>query len=230
MVNKSSIINNILMISIIGAFLTACDKSVLSSDQMDRSTFTGNPCSAPCWHNLIIGKSTESDVISTLQTLTFIDQNTIKIHRMSMSGLVPSVYGPGAEITANCIIPHKQCLTTRVVDGVLTGVEIILNYKISLDEANNYLGDPDYINYQMMGAEDVTCEVQLIWKSKQLILASDTFKGGLIEKNCGMVHDTGKIVSSLVISKVRYVSSEAIEFYLASGSTFFKYSGTLPGK
>jgi hypothetical protein len=147
-----------------------------------------------------------------------------------MSGLDPNVYGPGAEITADCIIPRKQCLTTRAVDGVLTGVEVILNYEMSLDEAINYLGDPDYINYQMMGAEDVTCEVQLIWKGKQLILASDTFKGGLIEKNCGMVRDTGKIGSSLLISKVRYVSPDAIEFYLASASTFFKYSGTLPGK
>jgi hypothetical protein len=237
MTNKSSATFHFSILAfVLGVLFVACNKispsseQVTPSDQEDRSPFTGNPCSAPCWQNLMIGRSTERDVMATLLALKYIDQDTIRIHRMSMPGLNPRIYGPGAEITADCIVPREQCLTIDIVEDRLTGIEIIINYEMRVDQSINYLGDPDYINYQMMGAEDVTCEVQLIWKSKQLILASETFKGSLIEKNCGLVRDTGKISSNMIISEVRYLSPEAINFYLVSGSTSMKYSGTIPDK
>ena len=221
---------SLIITLVLGILSVACNRSSPSSNQEDKSMFIGVPCAAPCWQNLIIGKSTESEVTKSVQALPFIDQKSVKNHRMSMPGLDPRIYGPGVEITADCIVPPKQCLTIDVVDDTLTNIEIKLNYAIDLTEAIHYLGNPDYINYQMNGAEEVTCEVQLIWESKQLILASESFKGSSIEKNCGLVRDTGKIVSNLVISKVRYLCPDAIEFYLASGSTSSKYSGTIPGK
>jgi hypothetical protein len=208
MTNKSSAAFHFsIFVLVLGMLFAACNKINPSSDQVtpssaqeDRSTFTGNPCPAPCWQNLMIGKSTERDVMATLQALKYIDQDTIRIHRMSMPGLDARTYAPGAEITAGCIVPREQCLTIDVVEDRLTGIEIILNYEMRLDQSINYLGDPDFINYQMISVEIVACEVQLIWKSKQLILASETFKGNLVEKNCGLVRDTGKISSNMVIS------------------------------
>jgi hypothetical protein len=72
---------------------------------------------------------------------------------MSTPGLDQNTFDPGAEITANCIYPREQCLSISVEGGVLTGAEVSLNYKIRLDKAIKYFGDPDYINYQMLGAQ-----------------------------------------------------------------------------
>lgn len=214
---------------VIGTFLFGCSKISLPPDQMDKSTFTGTPCAAPCWHGLMIGKSNESDVLSTLPTLTFIDQNAIFVHRMSMSTFDLSNYAPGAEITARCISNQESCLTLDVVDDILTDIEVVLNYEIKLDEAIGYLGSPDYIGYQLMGAEHVTCEVDLVWGSKQLVLASDAFTGSNIENNCAIVRDKGKTsFNNLLISEARYMSVEAIKFLLSNGrGEFFKYSEML---
>ncbi len=220
----------ILLVATIIPFFAGCSLPNCSLDQTDRSPFIGIPCEAPCWQGLTIGKSTESEVISKLSTLTFIDQDLIYFHRMSMPSLDPYIYGPGVEITASCICPRKKCLTISVVNNVFIDAEIVLNYKIDLSEAIRYLGEPDYISYHMMGAEIVTCEIRLIWQKRQLILVSDTFHISEIEKNCGVVRDTGKTVSSLQISRVRYVTPGEIDFLLIPSETLFKYSGALSGE
>ncbi len=223
--------HRILLIIIIVAFLAGCSQFTVSFDQMDISPFTGIPCAAPCWQGLVIGKSTESEVMSTLQTLTFINQKTISVHRMSMPDLDQKNFGLGAEITANCIRPGERCLTISVESGVLTGVEVALNYKIRLDEGIKYLGDPDYIFYQWLGAENVSCEIQLIWISRQFVLAAVPFTGDMVEKYCGVSQENGKTVSSLIISKARYVSMAEIDSLVSpDNSEAFKYLGTIPGK
>jgi hypothetical protein len=181
----------------------------------------------------VIGKSSESDVMATLPTLTFIDQSTLYTHRMWMSGLAPNVDAQGIEITANCIRPRKSCLTLSVPNHVLSEIDIALNYKISLDEVIGYLGNPDYVGYQLLGVETVTCEVELIWNSKQLVLTSDVFSwdSSNTKNNCVVVRDTGKTASSLIISKVSYKSSPWIEYMFSrDGSQYFKFSGTIPEK
>lgn len=221
----------ILFIILITGLLTGCSQFKCSYDQMDRSPFTGIPCDAPCWHGLMVGKSTESEVMAVMTTLPFLDQDTIVIHRIAfMSALDPTVNGPGAKIIASYVCPRKQCLTVSVVDDIVTGIEIVLNYEIHLKEAINYLGDPDFIRYQMLGAEVVTCEIQLIWKNRQLVLVSDAFHASELEKYCWFVRDTGKTVPSLVIAKVKYLTPGEIEILLSPSITLFKYSGTIPGE
>jgi hypothetical protein len=221
--------------NIIGAFLFGCAKSepTSSPSQIDESPFTGIPCAAPCWQGLAIGESNENDVISTLSTLTFINQNSIQIFRGgTMPSIDPTVYAQGVEINASCIYPEKQCLTLRVVGDVLTEIVLVLNYEISVDKAIGYLGDPDYIGYGMLGAERIICEVYLVWSEKQLILASEKFEGFKeTENNCGVVRDTGKITSSLIISEARYMSAKGIDFMLSRGyNQTFEFSGTLSEK
>jgi hypothetical protein len=194
---------------------------------MDKSPFIGIPCTAPCWYGLKIGESSESDVMSTLPALTFINQDSIQLFRMgSAPDLNPKDYKYEAEIVANCINSEKQCLMLRTINYVLTEIEVILNYEITLDEAIRYLGNPDYIGYRDMGAEQVICEVYLVWSNKQLILASKKFEGLKAVEACGLVHDTGKTTSSLLISEVRYLSPAVIETWLSSDTR--EFSGTIP--
>jgi len=227
----------ISVVAVTGALLSSCSKPqpVPSPPpgQLDKSPFTGVPCAAPCWYGLMIGRSNESDVATTLASLTFLDQKTIYTHRMqSMPSIDPSIWGQGIEITASCKYGQRPCLTIRVVENVLTEIVIVLNYDIELNAAMGYLGKPEYVGYRNLGAERVSCEIDLIWSERQLVLASGVFEGpDKVETNCGTVRDTGKSIPDLRISEVRYLSASAIERLRQTGTgAFFEFSGTAPTK
>lgn len=199
-----------------------------TADQMDKSPFTGVPYAAPCWYGLEIGKSNESDVISKIQTLTFIDQNSIYVHHMSSMSTYddPRMFGEGVEVRANCINTGNQCVTVQVVKEILAEISIVLNYQIKVDEAIKYLGNPDYVGFDRAGGERIACRVYLIWSEKQLILASKIFEGlNASKKHCYVIKDTGKVSPNLLISEVTYVSPSAIKEWQKSDAS--EFSGTL---
>jgi hypothetical protein len=219
----------ILFTCLIGISIVGCSESPLPPELMDRSPFSGTPCEAPCWHGLTIGESNENEVMEILPTLAFINQDTIFVHYMSMPGPDPSIFAPGAEITASCIRPHKPCLTLRVVDDVLIEIQIVLNYDITLEDAIASLGNPDYLGYQFQGMDLVKCDVEFVWRNRQLILLSDTFVGAEVDSNCGVVRDTGMTVPGIMISEVRYMLPYSINLLLSNDmGEFFGYSSTIP--
>ena len=223
-------IHRIITISAIVLLVSGCSRALPSSDQIDKSPFTGLPCAAPCWHDLTVGKSDEKDVLSTISTLTFIDQDTVKSHRMSMPTIDYRNYASGVEITANCTQSNQQCLAIKVVDNILTNIDVFLNYEITADETIAYLGNPDYIGYDNLGGERVICGVYLVWSNTQLVLVSIS-EGSQGANSCHLVRDTGKVSSNALISKVSYVSIAGMKNLLATGSgEFFKFSGTSPAK
>jgi hypothetical protein len=226
---SSTTYKNILLFSTLVILSFRCSTATPLPEQIDKSPFIGIPCAAPCWQGLEIGKSSESEVISTISNLTFIDQDTVNFHRMSMPGLDSSTYAPGLEITADCINPNKQCLMIDVVDDILTEIELVFNYSINVDEAIGYLGQPDFIGYRNLGAEKILCEVNVVWKDKKLILSSKVFEGYYeVEKNCGVVRETGKTKSEITITVARYKSAAAIERLLFIGDKdFFEFTGTI---
>lgn len=224
-------IYHILILSTVGVLLFACGNPTLAPDQMDRSTFTGIPCAAPCWYGLVVGRSSEHDVMSTLSTLTFIDQDTVEVFRGTRPTLNYEAFAPGAEIAARCTQPKQQCLTLTVANDILTNITVILNYEMRVDEAIRYLGDPDYIGYQDLGAERIICEAYMVWVGKQLVLATAKFEGRQVETNCDAIRDTERIRSDLLVAEARYMSSTAIESLLSTDpNKFFDFSGTTPEK
>ncbi len=201
-------------------------------DQMDRSPFTGIPCAAPCWRGLLVGGSNEKDALSVLSTLTFIKQPPDEVERGTLFPSLDLQHSvPGVIINASCVSSKKQCLSLNIAADILTEIDDYLNYSITLDEAIGYLGDPDYTGYENLGGEEIICEIDLVWKTRQIVLASEKYTGYTAAKNCGVVRDTGKTNSSLLISEVRYESVDGLQFTLSGGANgFYKYSGTLPGK
>jgi hypothetical protein len=198
----------------------------------DRSPFTGIPCSAPCWHGLVVGKSSESQVRSTLPTLTYLNQESIEFVQITnVNGPDPDVAYPGVEITAGCLRPAQQCLTMEVADNVLTQIDILLNYQIPVDEIVADLGPPTYVGSQLLGAEILTCQVELVWYSKQLVLSSvpESWDRSKPKDPCVIVQNTHKIPSNLTILGVSYMLNPWIERVLkGAGSEFFNYSGITP--
>ena len=169
--------------------------------------------------------------MSKLSTLTFIDQNTIDAHTLSLPSLDPYVYAQGTEVTANCKYSAKHCVRLRIVDNVLTEIVITIDYEITLQEAIEYLGDPDYIGYQDLGAEEIICEIDLVWVDKQLILASEQFRGNDALSNCGMVQETHKTTPQLRVFEARYVSDIAMNSVMTNATgQFYEFTGTVPEK
>lgn len=251
MLINSRLIYRMLIVSILTIFAFGCSDDILvtpaftpSLEQMDKSPFTGIPCAAPCWHGLEVGKSSESDVISVMPSLTFINQDSIQMFRTSMPGN-DGIYGPGVKIVAGYVHPIEDCVESRIVnystrncleliivDDILTKIVVGLNYEIKPDEAIRYLGNPDYVGYDNIGSEKVICEVYLAWSSSKLMLAS-TFIGtqgsDAVEKNCYIVRATGKIPYSFLISEARYLSNVKFDAHLGTSTgEFFEFTGILP--
>jgi hypothetical protein len=210
------------------AFLTGCDAEPLSPDQMDWDPSTTDSCPAPCWHGLEIGKSTEAEAMSVLATLAFLDPNTITVYRRSSAmGLSPDRPAAGAEIVAECVRPHKPCVSLQVAEGVLTQIDISLNYQTSVAEVIADLGPPDYVGSQLLGVETLTCEVVLIWSGRQLVLNSDdlNWRSTNPDDPCVVVREHGKTTPDLVISEVSYKTPAWIEWRLIrSGSKYFEFT------
>jgi hypothetical protein len=222
-----------LIMAMFQLVLLGCSKSTPTHapELVDKNPFTGIPCEAPCWHDLTVGESNESDVMSKLPTLTFIDQNAIDTHKLSLPSLDPFVYAQGTEITADCKYSAKHCVRLRIVDNVLTEIVVTIDYEITLQEAIEYLGDPHYIGYQDLGAEEIICEINLVWFDKQLILASEQFRGNDALSNCKMVQDTHKTTPQLKVFEARYVSVLAMNSVLTNATgQFYEFKGTVPEK
>lgn len=202
-----------------------------TAEQMDKSPFTGIPCAAPCWYGLEVGKSSESDVMSILPTLRFINQETIQVFQGSMPNYDYSASASGVLIEANCVNSEQQCLTIAVIDNILTKIEIGLNYEITPDEAIEYLGEPNYIGFDNLGSERVICEVYMVWTDWRLILASRFENIGDAEKYCYIVHYEEKIPSNVLILEARYLSDAELNAYLTSiSSEFFEFTETIPNE
>ena len=204
-------------------FLTGCSGLIPAqtppAEQIDRSLFTGIPCAVPCWHGLEVGRSTENEVMSTLQRLNYIDPDTIQTTRRSSD----------VEITASCASPVKECLKFNVTSDVLTKIVVGLNYEIRADEAIQQLGEPHYLGVSATDEELLACEVYMIWRNSALVLAATVAANSEgVEKYCDVVRDTGKVPSSLIIGEARLISGVELVNLLTSGGKLFGFSGTLP--
>lgn len=201
---------------------------------VDRSPFAGNECSAPCWHGLVIGESTEAEVRSRLTTLTTIDQGTIQyLPRNSISGLAPDSMSGGLEIQAILIQPRLASLTLSLPRNVLARIEVLLFYPFSAGDAAAELGPPDYIGYQQMGVEVRTCKIVLMWQTKQLVLdsAPEALGNSRPQSNCDTLRASGKIPSDIMIQDVIYTTMPWMEqLRKDDGSEYYRFSGFGPGK
>lgn len=203
-----------------------------SPEQMDKSMFTGTPCAAPCWYGLEVGKSNESDVISVLSMLTFIDQKSLEIaRRPSVPNYFTMVSGPGVEFFANCSSSDKECIELSISNDVLQKITVGLNYEIRPDEAIGFLGSPDYIGYINLSSERLMCEVYLVWMKSRLVLATRFEDSIGFDKYCVVVREEGKIPSSLQILEARFLSEPELNYDFETGAvSFFEFTGTIPDK
>src|SRR5687767_4448210 len=58
------------------------------SEVVDRSLLTQQPCSPPCWNGIIPGRTTNSEAVSILESLDFIDKESISQQEGSRGGVI----------------------------------------------------------------------------------------------------------------------------------------------
>jgi hypothetical protein len=136
--------------------------------------------------------------------------------------------GPGVAIIANCANSDRICLLLFTANDILQKIIVGLNYEIRPDEAIEYLGNPDYVGYAIIGSEKVLCEVDLVWRNSRLILATKFDSSVGMEKYCDVVRDEGKVPASLQILEAQFLSDPELDSLLSTGfSTFFEFTGVL---
>jgi len=211
----------------IGVMLSGClgMNGTLAPELMDKSPFTGNPCAAPCWYGLEIAKSSESEVVSTLKSLSFIDQETLEIKSISGPSFDPKITVPGKWITADCQRPKTHCLDVKIADGRLRDIKSILNYKITFDEVVKDIGNPDKVVRTDYSAEVIACYIRLVWVQKQLVLVSKRFPGA---KGCDYSQtaaSSGLVDASLEIAEVDFLPNEEINQMIMESEIVGNYQG-----
>src|SRR5689334_21588698 len=68
----------------------------------DIDLFFNNPCSAPCWQGLVIGESTEDQVLEVLASLEFIFHKNLRIIPESVRDLNSENLVDGKLIVVTC--------------------------------------------------------------------------------------------------------------------------------
>ena len=201
-----------LMIAIIGVCLFGCSLSAQqpSPTVLQNSNeivfLTNAPCSAPCWQGLEIGISTESEVMTTVSTLNFIDQKTIRVIPQSVPDLNPSNWVQGKNIVATCINGWEPCLRLTIANDKLRDIDIELDYGLTLDMIINHFGNPDYIGSHHIGGDVIDCKIELIWLKQQLVLYSRVLnESEEVNVSCSAVAKNGILDANLLIKEVRYL-------------------------
>ena len=175
----------------------------LAASLMDRSLLTDQPCSAPCWYDLELGKSTKTEAMATLKMLSFWDANTI--HEEGYNYWDPAIHYdvPSLLVSAECIQPQQQCIGLNFVNDVLMEMGFFPNYPLRLGEAVAHLGPPDYVRAEM-GLGNAECRLALIWIKRQTTILHLDRSWQTRQKLCESVQAGKSIDSALTVDVISY--------------------------
>lgn len=161
----------------------------------DDSFLTGNPCNAPCWYGLEVGESNISDVLETIDALPFIENVT------------PKEYENEVQISFDCpYVLDTSCGVITLKNNIVTRISYLNGFELSFVEAVNILKDPDQI---WAWLDHGSCYILLDWGPSKAIALEYGQKNNISE--CTEVFQTGKLSSSLEVSRIIYTASSICE-------------------
>jgi hypothetical protein len=170
---------------LISILLTACSSS---GERIDVGLFTGKPCRAPCWNNLIPGQSTGSDV----------DQFINSLHTIEWQGKNSLVYKSGCKLVQ---ISDKSGTTVdalvefNIDNDKLTFIQIFHDNMPNLKKIVDYFGPPEYVEALHVTGTDAGDFYGLdIFYPKQ----------GLAFKVSPNQKDLGFIKPNMVVANIQY--------------------------
>jgi hypothetical protein len=138
------------LISVGSILLNGCQKQPMnmiptatpSPEYIDHSLLTGEPCSPPCWNGLIPGQSSEEEVRSIVESLSFIDPES---YRTMLSGWLGKQNA--TILSYDYKYPQgRPCCSFWIATDTLQFITIHPNYEITFGELVDILGPPDYVS------------------------------------------------------------------------------------
>lgn len=202
----------LIVLGVLGLLFAGCssrDKKLLGTPTptpimdeslVDRSLLTGEPCAAPCWQTLELGKSTKSDVIAKLQDLTFINASTIDEGSFSYWDPKTEQVVPSIQVHADCRVPKRHCVGLEIVNNQLVAVRLVPNYSLFIKDLVNRFGPPEFIR-PVLYQDGKTCVLFYSWEMQQ-ILAESRIPDG--KDLCESIENGQGLDKNLSIDGVQY--------------------------
>lgn len=140
-------ISLLLLIPLV-VLLSACDKSA-------EGYLTDSICSAPCWQGIAMGTSKDKAVESLYQ-MSYIDPLSIKVDKTDREDMQYVIYWRFTQTDnlGNIIVNND----------VVSALEFSLIKKISLKDAFNLYGNPDYVLIEKQKVDTVYSKVYIIYQ------------------------------------------------------------------
>ncbi len=145
----------------------------LDPSLVDSSVLTGVPCAAPCWYGLEVDRSTKADVLAVAPTLSFVDPRAFPEEASSYFDPMVKDAIPATTVRLSCRRSGAgTCASLVIAAGVLKGIYLSPPPSLTLGEAVDHLGAPEYVGVVYYGESGVQCHVSLLWKQRGIVVQS----------------------------------------------------------
>jgi hypothetical protein len=193
--------------------LSACSKNI------DRSFSTKEPCELPCWYGLRLDESSKQDVIDTLHSLDFIEKSEIKEYQN-----IGSTSDNYDQITFTCTstFQSEPCGTIEFHEDMLYAIVYDLKYQVTIKDAIDLYGDPEYYLVQTPLNEAGGCLISFVWENNFMLQSFDMYGSS----KCDRLLSPEKPDSRLVLSTVEIIKSTDIDIQ-TNLTTRFDWNGIL---
>lgn len=134
-----------------------------NDSRMDLSFLTNQPCKAPCWYGLELGKSSIEEIRTTLTSLPFIKPGSIREYKGGNPGELLLI--------AQCVYldSNDDCVWIETSsDGMLKKVGLGIHYPLALDSVIEQLGSPSYFILDVISGADI-CLIYIHWPDTNIL-------------------------------------------------------------
>jgi hypothetical protein len=198
---------------ILALILNGCSSNIFATERppvVDKSFLASEICDPPCWYGLVINKSTKDDVLSVLDGLPFVDNNSYKEYETFWIDDTLA-----NEIQFKCLYNNiNPCGSVTFSNKTLKKIWLTVNYDLSLANVINRLGIPDYLIYFWPNPSG-HCDISVLWLKKGISVG---FQDDKKYNECESVIDGNGVSSEVLVETTIYASQE-----------FFESSFDLPG-
>ncbi len=210
-----------MVAALVGCVSPAPPTATLEPSLTDQSILTDNPCAAPCWYGLELGKSTKADALATARTLSFIDSKEFPEtpdRYMYLNGSKQE-YVPATSIRLICRQPEKDgCAALLFVNDSLKQVNLYPNYDLSFGEMVAHLGAPDYIQFFPTSGPGPSCSAALIWKQRGIRATFFSGEANNEQVRCNTVIKDPRVDRNLPVQLIAYMLPENYALAAIPGS------------
>lgn len=200
--NKFLIFTKLLIIAIMLQVSVSCSNGnknhvdpVKHPDLVDQSWLSDQLCSAPCWRGLELEVTSREEAIETVQKLTFVQKDNYTIN--------------ADWVNFFCKDPSNiTCVSMAFKDDLLTNLGLYVNYRLTLEEIIEEIGNPDSFISNYRNPESIDCDIKLFWISRQMTI--DIYYTGH-EYICeSLFAESPKFPHEMLVLSVEYMTPNAI--------------------